>query len=238
MLRAKRLPLVLLVAARCVWSFAVLDHFPVRLESLMYAVALYALGVGLWPGRLPLTPLEPQVVGFAIALYGAFAVAAILLGAGGLFLLEAAPIALVLGLGAVAIWRQLPPLEPPMLAGRLAAMAQRARVAMESTSALVRASLVDRRSAPAFTPPARRRGLRHGSARLDRSAARRKCGDTALACHRSGTGRRFGSRPSAGATDPVVASLRRNRARRLSGRRAAMRTPHKLRSRRPNRRTP
>ncbi|HSH21342.1 MAG TPA: hypothetical protein VK992_01830 [Candidatus Caenarcaniphilales bacterium] len=140
--RARRVPFALLIAATALWSLAVLRHFPMRLEPLIYSVVLGALGVGMWPGRLRPRRLEAPLVGVGILLYGAFALVAIVAGASSLLLLEAAPLAVFVGLAASHVRWQLPPLDPPLLRGRLERTAARARLAMRSTSTLLFGALL------------------------------------------------------------------------------------------------
>jgi len=137
--RARRPALALLLAGIAVWSLALAGLFGPRIEPISYAVILIALGVGLWPGRLPFTRLEPATMGTILIVYGAVSLAGIVLGDFALGLLEAAPIVVLVGVVLFGV------LELPVgtsYAGQSTGRIDRAAAAIRSKPGLMVAALL------------------------------------------------------------------------------------------------
>lgn len=96
--QTRRAPTALLIIGIVVWVLALRGHLGLRIEPLTYAVVLVALGIGLWPARLPMTRVKPVTIGLLIILYGALSLALILLGDLAIGLLEAMPLVVLAGL--------------------------------------------------------------------------------------------------------------------------------------------
>ena len=112
-----RRALAMLICGFAIWLLVAAGTLPVRLEPLTYVVVLLALGLALWPRRLPLTATTPATAGAALILYGGFALAIVLANGALIALLEWAPVAPLVALAAVQAVRSLPPLDPPLISG-------------------------------------------------------------------------------------------------------------------------
>jgi hypothetical protein len=136
---AQRPALVLLIAGVAAWSLTMSGHLGVRIEPLTYALVLGALGVGLWPGRLPGTRLTPTTMAVLIVLYGALSFAGIVFGDLGLGLLQGAPVAVLIAFAVLAVLEL--PIEAPQV-GAAAGRIDAAMAAIRSTTGLMIAALL------------------------------------------------------------------------------------------------
>ena len=125
------------------WLIGLSGYIGFRIEPLTYAVVLVALGVGLWPGRLPVTRVKPPTMGVIIVLYGALALIAALFSDVGPGLLEGFPFAILFGIGVLRVLEL--PVETPQ-AGSSGGRIDATLAAIGSTSGLrTRRAAPDRR---------------------------------------------------------------------------------------------
>jgi hypothetical protein len=136
---ARRPALALLVVGMDAWLVGLSGYIGFRMEPLTYAVVLVALGLGLWPGRLPATRVTPPAMGVIIVLYGGLALAAALFSDVGPGLLEAFPIAILVGIVVLRVLEL--PVETPQ-AGSSEGRIDAALAAIGSTSGLRIAALL------------------------------------------------------------------------------------------------
>lgn len=101
--QARRAATALLVAGIAIWSLTMTGYFAVRIEPLTYAVVLVAIGIGLWPSRLPMTRVTPVTIGVLVVLYGAVSLAAIVLGDSSIVVLEAMPLVVLVGVALLGV---------------------------------------------------------------------------------------------------------------------------------------
>jgi hypothetical protein len=101
--QARRAATALVVSGITIWSLSMTGYVAVGIEPLTYAVILVALGIGVWPSRLPMTRVKPVTIGVLVVLYGAVSLAAIVLGDFTIVLLEAMPLVVIVGVAVLGV---------------------------------------------------------------------------------------------------------------------------------------